>query len=259
VRCPRCGAIGVDAQGLCLRCRLHLGVPAGPPAGRRNPLLIPGIAFAVIAVVLITAVIVYAATGGDRPTAGSATDAAARSASGSASASAGAPAAVASSPAPGGSGPPSAAPSPSASPSGSAGACIVGVWLEERHDEKIAILNTGVFPFQGSGTFQRYSETGRVTFDYGSGVRLAGANGPTTYEFVFTGFIVYTYRVENGQVLYSNPRAEGTETLLRNGRQDYTSKLEARNLPPRNLNCGSVAMSLTTADMTIELRRTSAR
>jgi hypothetical protein len=252
VRCPRCGAIGVDAQGLCLRCRLHVGAPAGPPPLQRNPLLIPGIIFAVVAVLLITAVIVYAATGGDPPAA----DTAAERPAAATTATTIAPAV---SPSAGPSPSPSASPSVTASPSRSADTCIEGVWLEERHDENIAILNTGVFPFHGSGTYHRYSDTGRVVFDYGSGVHMSGVNGSTTYDFVFTGIIVYAYRVENGQVVYSNPRTDGTETLFRNGKQDYTAKLEARNIPPRNLNCGNVAMSLTTADLVIELKRTSPR
>ncbi|MEV4516836.1 hypothetical protein AB0K00_48765 [Dactylosporangium sp. NPDC049525] len=260
MRCPRCGAIGVDAQGLCLRCRLYVGAPAGPPPVQRNPLLIPGIVFVVVAVLLITAVIVYAATGGDRPAADTAAERPA------AAATTAAPSATATPDAsPSASAGPSLSPSPSPSPSGtaspspSADTCIVGVWLEERHDENIAILNTGVFPFHGSGTYHRYNDGGRVVFDYGSGVRMSGANGATTYEFVFTGIIVYAYHVENGQVVYSNPRPDGTETLFRNGKQDYTAKLEARNIPPRMLNCGSVAMSLTTPDMIVELKRTSAR
>ncbi|WP_327005232.1 hypothetical protein OHA72_61305 [Dactylosporangium sp. NBC_01737] len=250
MQCPRCGAIGVDAQGLCLRCRLYVGAPAGPPRLQRNPLLIPGIVFAVVAVLLITAVIVYAATGGDQPAEDTAAQRPAAPATTGATSTAPSPSAGSS---------PSAGPSATASPSPSADTCIVGVWLEERHDENMAILNTGVFPFHGSGTYHRYNDSGRVVFDYGSGVRMTGAKGSTTYEFVFTGIIVYSYVVENGQVVYSNPRADGTETLFRNGHQDYTSKLEARSVPPRKLNCGSVAMSLTTPDVIVELKRTSAR
>ncbi|MEV0129572.1 hypothetical protein AB0H83_14085 [Dactylosporangium sp. NPDC050688] len=254
MRCPRCGAVGVDAQGLCLRCRQFVGAPVGPPRPQRNPLLIPGIIFAVVAVLLIGAVIVYAATGGDEP-AGTAQDApGAATTSGAGSD----PAATATgSAAP--SGPAEQSAGPSASPAPSADTCIVGVWFEERHDETVTVPNTGAFPVHGSGTYQRYSETGRVTFDHGSGVRLYGTIGSTRHEFVYTGFAMYTYRVENGQVIYSNPRAQGTETLYRDGKQVYTAPLQAREIPPRKFNCGSVAMSLSGPDLTLELKRTSSR
>ncbi len=252
--CPRCGAIGVDAQGLCLRCRLFVGAPAGPPPVQRNPLLIPGIVFAVVAVLLIGAVVVYAATGGDDP----AGDTVAERPVTTAAADGSPTLSVTPSPSPtaGPGAGPSAGPSVTASPSGDT--CIQGVWLEERHDENVTILNTGVRPFTGNGTFHRYNDSGRVILDYGSGVRLSGANGANTYEFVYTGIIVYSYRVENGQVIYSNPRPDGTETLFRNGKQDYSIKLAAHNIPPMTINCGSVAMRLTGTDMTLELRRTSA-
>jgi hypothetical protein len=203
----------------------------------------------VLAVVLITTVIVYAATGGD-PAADEAAPAPA------APATTGTPAAATTEA-------PSSAPSPgptgTASPSPSADPCVVGVWLEERHDENLLLLVIGVVPFRGGGTFQRYSVTGRVTVDYGSGVRMTGVKGADTYEFVFSGIVVYSYHVQDGQVHYDNPRADGTETLYRNGKLYYTAPLAARPAPPRNLNCGSVAMSLTTADLTIEARRTSSR
>ncbi|GAB3874745.1 hypothetical protein GCM10027610_144010 [Dactylosporangium cerinum] len=223
----------------------------GTPPAQRNPLLIPGIVFAVVAVLMIAAIIVYAATGGDQP----ADDpVAARTADPVATAAA---SETATGPSAGTS--PSADPSPSASPSPSTDSCILGVWFEEQHNEKITVPNTGVFPVHGSGTYQRYSYDGVAYFDYGSGVRLSGTSGSTAYEFIYTGFIRYSYRVENGEVIYSNPRAQGTETLYRDGGQVYTGKLEARNIPSRKLNCGSVAMSLTSADVSIELKRTSAR
>lgn len=240
---------------MCLRCRLFVGAPAGPPPAQRNPLLIPGIIFAVVAVLLIGAVIVYAATGGDEPDDDTVAERPVATPTVTGSPSTG----PSPSPSTGAGAGPSAGPSLTASPSPTTDTCIHGVWLEERHDENVNILNTGVRPFRGSGTYQRYNDSGRVILDYGSGVRLSGANGANTYEFVYTGIIVYSYRVENGQVIYSNPRPDGTETLFRNGKQDYSVKLAAHNIPPMTLNCGSVAMSLTGTDISLELKRTSAR
>jgi hypothetical protein len=247
VHCPRCGATGVDARGLCLRCGLQVGAP---PAVQRNPLLIPGIAFAVVAALMITAVILYATVGGDQPAGDTVAEQPAAPVT-----TAGTPETTAASPSAG----PSPSPSLGASPSPSADSCIVGVWLEERHDESLTAPNGVVVPVHGSGTYQRYSYDGVVFFDYGNGLRLAGTNGSSAYEFLFTGFITYTYRVENGEIIYSNPRPQGTELLYNNAGHVYTRNLEARNIPPRKLNCGSVAMGLTSAGLSIELKRTSTR
>ncbi|GIG52045.1 hypothetical protein Dsi01nite_100860 [Dactylosporangium siamense] len=247
MRCPRCGATGVDAQGLCLRCGLRIGAP--PPV-QRNPLLIPGIAFAVVAVLMIAAVIVYAATSGD----GSDDTVAAPTA---------APVTTAGTPettvGPSVGPSPSDSTSPGASPSPSGDPCIVGVWLEERHDEDLTTPDGTVVTVHGGGTFQRYSYDGVAFFDYDNGLRLAGTKGSSRYEFLFTGFISYTYRVENGEIIYSNPRAQGTELLYNDNGHVYTRNLSARNLPPRKLNCGNVAMNLTSAGLNIDLKRTSAR
>jgi hypothetical protein len=134
---------------------------------------------------------------------------------------------------------------------------VLGVWLEERHDEQVTVINTGVFPFHGSGVYQRYSDTGRAYFDYGSGVHLTGVNGTTTFDYVFAGFISYSFKVDNGMLTFADPRAEGTETFFRNGRQDYTGKLEARVPQPMRINCGPVAMSLANGTTMVELKRTS--
>jgi hypothetical protein len=140
VHCPRCGATGVDARGLCLRCGLQVGAP---PAVQRNPLLIPGIVFAVVAALMITAVIVYATVGGDQPAGDTVAEQPAAPVT-----TAGTPETTASP-----SESPSSSTSATASPSPSADSCIVGVWFEERHDENFAIPNTGVFPVHGSGTY----------------------------------------------------------------------------------------------------------
>ncbi|GGM65312.1 hypothetical protein ACFFX1_02855 [Dactylosporangium sucinum] len=228
----------------------HPGVPAPRP---RNPLLIPGLIFGVVALLLVGAVIVYAATSGGEE---DALPAAAPSVTSSASAAASASPAVTAGPSATATAEPSASASPSASAAADA-ACVYGVWLEEQHDEQVTVLNTGVFPFRSSGTFQRYSDTGRAVFDYGNGVHLTGTNGTSTFDYVFSGYISYTFKVENGMVVYGDPRPNGTETFFRNGVQDYSGKLLARVPQPMKINCGSVAMSLTNPAMTVQMRRTS--
>jgi hypothetical protein len=133
---------------------------AGGVAVQRNPLLIPGIIFGVVCALLLGAVVAYAVTSGDDQPASSAaaspspspspappkaTTAASASASSATSASTSAAASTSASA--------SAGPSPSAGPA----SCVLGVWLEERHDEQVTVINTGVFPFHGSGVYQRYS------------------------------------------------------------------------------------------------------
>lgn len=229
--------------------------PPMPPPGR-NPLLIPGIIFGVVCVLLAGAVIVYAATsGGDHtsPTnpvamATPPASAAAPSPSITASDTAGAPPAADD----------SAQPSAGASPSPSSADCIVGVWLEERHDEQVTVIDTGTFPFTGGGAYHRYNDSGRVVVDYGNdGVHLHGSNGSIQYDYVFSGLITYQYKVENGIVTYSSPHPDGTETFIRNGHTDYSGPLEPRIPPPMRVNCGPVAMSLTNDTTTIQLKRTS--
>jgi hypothetical protein len=74
---------------------------------------------------------------------------------------------------------------------------------------------------------------------------------------VFAGFISYQYKIENGVITYSAPRPDGTETFIRNGHTDYSGKLEARIPAPQRVNCGSVAMSLSSNITAIQLKRTS--
>ncbi|WP_330186318.1 hypothetical protein KZZ52_10895 [Dactylosporangium sp. AC04546] len=231
------------------------GYPAAYPAPRpRNPLLIPGLIFGVVALLLVGAVIVYAATsGGDEDGLPAAAPPPA-TASATPSASAG-PTTDAT---PTASVEPSA--SASASPSKAAdAACVYGVWLEEKHDEQVTVRNTGVFPFTSSGTYQRYNDTGRAVFDYGNGVHLTGtsAAGTSKFDYMFTGFISYTFKVENGMLVFGDPRPNGTETFYRNGVSDYSGKLAARVPEPMKINCGSVAMSLTNSTITIQMKRTS--
>jgi hypothetical protein len=232
----------------------------GPPPApaRRNPLLIPGIIFGVVCILLVGAVIVYAATSGgggdDSPAAGS-NPVVATSVTGTplVPSPTDEPASTAGA-SPGSGASESAAPSagPSTPP------CILGVWLEEKHDEQVTVVNTGTFLFSGSGTYHRYSDTGRVVFDYSDGMRLTGTNGGTRFEYVFEGFISYQYKIEGDVITFSSPRPSGTETFIRNGRTDYKGALEARVPQPMRINCGSVAMSLTSGVATIQLKRTSA-
>jgi len=37
-------------------------------------------------------------------------------------------------------------------------------------------------------------------------VHLTGANGKTAYDYVFAGFISYTFKVENGMLTFADPR-----------------------------------------------------
>ena len=133
------------------------------------------------------------------------------------------------------------------------------MFLEEQHNEQVTVLNTGTFPFTGSGAYHRYNERGIVTIDYGDGMHLRGSNGANQYEYIFEGFISYVFKYENGVVTYSAPRpdSEGTETFIRNGHVDFKGKLEARIPPPMKVNCGPVAMSLSNQITTIQLKRTS--
>jgi hypothetical protein len=226
-----------------------------PPA-RRNPLLIPGIIFGVVCVLLLGAVIVYALTsGGDESTDAGPQPAAAATSSASAPPSAAATPSATAGGLPGASG--SASASASARPSATSAACILGVWLEEKHDEQITVLNTGTFPFTGKGAYHRYSDTGRVVIDYGDGVHLTGSNGATNFDYGFVGFISYSYKIDNGVITYSAPHPDGTETFVRNGHTDYSGPLEPRVPRPMRINCGTVAMSLTNDITTIQLKRTS--
>ncbi|WP_432988013.1 hypothetical protein [Dactylosporangium sp. CA-233914] len=224
-----------------------------PPPRTRNPLLIPGIIFGVVALVLVGAVIVYAATSsGDKQTqsTGGTNPVVAASVS---------PTLAEDEPTPTPTGTlgdlPGAGESASASPG--AAPCILGVWLEEQHDEQVTVLNTGTFPFTGNGAYHRYNESGRVVIDYGDGMHLRGSNGSTQFDYVFSGYISYQFKYANGTVTYSSPRPSGTETFIRNGHTDYSGPLEARVPPPMKVNCGSVAMSLTNATTTTRLKRTS--
>jgi hypothetical protein len=225
-----------------------------PPPARRNPLLIPGIIFGVIALLLVGAVIVYAATGGGEQEKAGPPDAnpvVVTSETGT-------PAALPTSHEPTSDEPTTTAtPSASASASASTAPCILGVWLEEKHDEMVSVRNTGTFLFTGNGAYHRYSDTGRVVIDYGDGMHLRGSNGGTTFDYVFAGFISYQYKIENGVITYSAPRPDGTETFIRNGHTDYSGKLEARIPAPQRINCGSVAMSLASGVTAIQLKRTS--
>jgi hypothetical protein len=261
VPCPRCGADRVDVAGYCINCRLYRGpaqLPAQYPAyatppqpARRNPLLIPGIIFGVVCVVLVGAVIVYALTsGGDETAAPSGADAnpVVETSDTAAPTPADTPSATDD---------PSASASASAGPSASAAPCIAGVWLEEKHDEQVTVRNTGTFLFSGNGAYHRYSDTGRVVIDYGDGTHLRGSNGSTTFDYVFAGFISYQYKVANGVITYSSPRPDGTETFIRNGHTDYTGPLTAHVPAPQRVNCGSVAMSLTSNIASVQLKRTS--
>ncbi|UWZ38651.1 hypothetical protein Drose_10670 [Dactylosporangium roseum] len=213
--------------------------------------------FGVVCLVLIGAVIVYAASGGGEATPVNAAPSLSRT-----------PPATASPSATGSADVPGAEPSastgssvvPGATPSASAdslAACVLGVWLEEKRDEQVTVRNTGVFPFHSSGTYQRYSDTGRAVFDYGDGIHMTGTNGTSKFDYVFSGFISYSFNVENGMLLFASPRPSGTETFIRNGRQDFRGSLGPHMPQPLRINCGPVAMSLTNDVMTIQLKRTS--
>ncbi|WP_433085380.1 hypothetical protein ACQP1P_10355 [Dactylosporangium sp. CA-052675] len=230
--------------------------PPAPPRSR-NPLLIPGIIFGVVALLLAGGVIVYAltASGGapaDQGLTGGENPVAAPSI-----------AATEDEPTPeptgalGGLPGPSGSPSGSAAPSATAVPCIWGVFLEEQHTEQVTVINTGTFPFTGNGAYHRYNESGRVVIDYGDGMHLRGSNGSTQFEYIFEGFISYQFKFDGRTVTYSSPRPDGTETFIRNGHVDYKGKLEARVPPPMQVNCGPVAMSLTNQITTIQLKRTS--
>ncbi|GAA3456776.1 hypothetical protein [Dactylosporangium matsuzakiense] len=265
--CPRCGATGVDPAGYCVQCRLFRGpaspppqafYPVPPPPKQRNPLLIPGIVFGVVALLLAAGVIVYAVVGGDSPAAdqgltGGTNPVVAPSLTAAPDDPTPTPTATVTA-TPGASASGSAGASPTAGPS-----CVVGVFLEEQHTEQVTVLNTGTFPFSGSGAYHRYTDSGRVTLDYGDGMSLRGSNGANQYEYIFAGYISYTYKYENGVLTFSSPRPDpqGTETFIRNGNVDFKGKLEARVPPPMKVNCGGVAMSLSNQITTIQLRRTS--
>ncbi|UWP84693.1 hypothetical protein [Dactylosporangium fulvum] len=231
--------------------------PAAPPSTGRNPLLIPGLVLGVVCLVLIGAVIVYAASGGGEATPVEAAQSPSRT-----------PPAAASPSVTGAADVPGAEPSasagssavPGATPSASTdslAACVLGVWLEEKHDQQVTVRNTGVFPFHSSGTYQRYGDTGRAVFDYGDGVHMTGTNGTSNFDYVFSGFISYSFNVENGMLVFASPRPSGTETFIRNGRQDFHGSLAPHMPQPLRINCGPVAMSLTNDVMTIQLKRTS--
>ncbi|WP_432827883.1 hypothetical protein [Dactylosporangium sp. CA-092794] len=310
MRCPRCGAEGIDPAGYCVNCRLYRGPaapapqsppppqpttqipvvpppppppvaapphpvvppppppamapppqwmppPPGygpPPPARRNPLLIPGIVFGVVCAVLVAAVIVYAVTSGDDAEPAATNPVVQTTVTPSLPPEPSPTGLAGGLPGPSG----SASASGSPRPSTSAAPCLLGVWLEEKHDEQVTVLNTGTFPFTGSGAYHRYSDTGRAVIDYGDGMKLTGSNGSTQFEYIFAGFISYQYKFENGVVTYSAPHPDGTETFIRNGHTDYQGKLEPRVPPPMRVNCGSVAMSLTNGVTTLQLKRTSA-
>ncbi|WP_433217851.1 hypothetical protein ACQP00_10815 [Dactylosporangium sp. CS-047395] len=228
-----------------------------PAPRNRNPLLIPGIIFGVVALLLVGGVIVYAFTGGDdKPQEQGLTGGTNPIVAPSYSATEEDP-----TPTPTSTGAIGGIPGPSGSagaqPSASATPCILGVFLEEQHNEQVTVVNTGTFPFTGSGAYQRYNESGRVTFSYGDGMHLRGSSGSTQFEYIFEGFISYAFKFDGRTVTYSSPRPDGTETFIRNGHVDYKGKLEARVPPPMQVNCGPVAMSLTNQISTIQLKRTS--
>ncbi|WP_426511233.1 hypothetical protein ACPPVO_11750 [Dactylosporangium sp. McL0621] len=229
--------------------------PPPPPPRSRNPLLIPGVIFGIVALLLVGGVIVYAFAGGDdKPEDQGLTG-------GTNPVVAASDSATADEPSPTPTGPLGGLPGPSASgtasPSATAVPCILGVFLEEQHNEQVTVLNTGTFPFTGSGAYHRYNESGRVVIDYGDGMHLRGSNGSTQFEYIFEGFISYQFKYDGSTVTYSSPRPDGTETFIRNGHVDYKGKLEARVPQPMKVNCGPVAMSLSNQIYTLQLKRTS--
>jgi hypothetical protein len=146
---------------------------------------------------------------------------------------------------------------PGSSPSASSliDSCVVGAWTETSHQEDVAVEGVGTVRFTGKGAVQRFGPDGVAVLDYGSGVKLIGSSGSTTWEYTYTGTVNFHYQTSNGNILYSDTSANGRTTLRVNGKVQSDGPIEAGSLDPERYTCSGDSLREFTGHYSIELSR----
>jgi hypothetical protein len=144
--------------------------------------------------------------------------------------------------------------SPSSSPS--PGSCLIGTW-KMVNQQVTNIVNGEPAQFSGPGGATIIMRPdGTTTTDYGSGSTLsADVNGVEWTETV-TGTLTSDWTAQNGQLLFSDVTAHGTQTLRADGVIDVQSPLTPANLN-RQYTCSGNTLREYAADASAVLTRQS--
>ena len=118
---------------------------------------------------------------------------------------------------------PSATPASPAPPKTGAD-CLVGDWLETNYTGNSNIYGTKV-QLSGKGTLVRFTGT-EVVYALQNVVVSGTANGDT-YEVIHNGSLKMNYVVDDKNIHYSNPQADGTTTWKVNGKTRDTEPIKA--------------------------------
>lgn len=147
-------------------------------------------------------------------------------------------------------------PQPAVAPaagSSSADPCIVGTWTEVSHRSYFVQYGEWV-QLTSAGLVQRFDADGTAVLDFGTGKTEAGDVHGQWVEITTRGRVEFRYHIQDGQIFYDNPTADGTTEITVDGQVRSEDRLRA-SAQSEYYSCSGDTLKQVSDTYEVELKR----